>query len=68
MILIKYRKKENDWKQGIIYFNLMLENFKFSEMYMFEKLKILIAGYFYFDKKMKIFNISVCISKILKIL
>ena len=29
----------------------MLENFKFSEMYMFEKLKILIAGYFYFDKK-----------------
>lgn len=51
MISIKYRKKENDWKQGIIYFNLMLENFKFSEMYMFEKLKILIAGYFYFDKK-----------------
>lgn len=51
MISIKYQKKENDWKQGIIYFNLMLENFKFSEMYMFEKLKILIAGYFYFDKK-----------------
>lgn len=53
MISIKYRKKENDWKQGIIYFNLMLENFKFSEMYMFQKLKIpiLIAGYFYFDKK-----------------
>lgn len=53
MILIKYRKKENDWKQGIIYFNLMLGNFKFSEMYMSQKLKIpiLIAGYFYFDKK-----------------